>query len=67
MKTMTLKASSASSASLQKTKAASIVDKWAKKFVMDVLGRLNKQRIILEDGDNRYFFGEAESTQIHGI
>ncbi|MDX1490902.1 MAG: cyclopropane-fatty-acyl-phospholipid synthase family protein [Pseudohongiellaceae bacterium] len=61
MKTMTLKANTVNRSS-GRTHTASIVDKWAKKFVMDVLKKLNRQRVVLEDGDRRYYFGEDESS-----
>jgi cyclopropane-fatty-acyl-phospholipid synthase len=40
------------------------LDRWAKSYVINVLGQLTKGRIILEDGDKSTIFGERDSNAL---
>lgn len=41
-------------------------DRWAKTFVLDVLGKLNHGRIIFEDGELLEVFGESSENALTG-
>lgn len=59
MKIMSLKSNSLNNSKTSVATSSAFVDRWAKRFVLAVLGRLNRARIILEDGDETLIFGES--------
>lgn len=64
MKSVILKSNSLVGKRSDRKRVLRFVDRWAKVFVLEVLGKLNKGRIILEDGDNSVVYGESDENAL---
>ncbi len=64
MKSVILKSNSLVAKRSARAPGRKFVDRWAKTFVLNVLGKLNKGRIILEDGENSIVYGERDENAL---
>lgn len=64
MKSVILKSNSLVAKRSAHAPGRKFVDRWAKAFVLNVLGKLNKGRIIFEDGENSVVYGEHDAKAL---
>lgn len=64
MKIMSMKTISVNRRTTTTKKSSRFVNRWAKTFVLNMLERVNKGQITLEDGDQTLVFGETSDASI---